>query len=262
MGDHYVIEGRKTFITNGPVADIICVVTVTDADATPKGISTFIVETQTAGFSSEKPMKKLGNRCSLTSEIVFENCRVPQENLLGTKHGSLIETTRFFSFERVAVAAACAGVIEAALEDSIAYAKKRKQFGVPIASFQGIQDMLSEMATDAYAIRCMCEEIITQMEKGTYEVVKASMVKSFAAESVIRHTNNAIQIFGGYGYTTEFPVERYFRDARVFAIGGADTDQSRFKSGSSRGRFWEKDTNEHLRKNHNSFHGGTGWMIQ
>lgn len=237
-GEDYVINGRKTFITNGPVADVICVVTVTDAEAKPKGISTFIVETKTDGFFSEKPMKKLGNRCSLTSEIAFENCRVPRENLLGTRHKSLIETTRFFSFERVAVSVACAGVIEAAMADAMAYAKQRRQFGVPIATFQGIQDMLADMATDAFAIRCMCEAIITEMEKGNYQVDRASMAKAFAAESVIRHTSNAIQIFGGYGYTTEFPVERHFRDARVFAIGGGTTQiQKRLIARSLLGRF-------------------------
>ena len=222
-GDHYRINGRKTFISNGPVADVICVVTVTDPDAKPRGISTFIVETDTAGFMAEKPMKKLGHRCSLTSEIAFENCRVPQACLLGTEHRSLIETTKFFSFERVAVAVACAGMIEAAMEAARDYAKQRKQFGVPIATFQGIQEMLADMATDTYAIRCMCEDILMHMENGDYMVTEASMAKAFASETVIGHTSNAIQIFGGYGYTTEFPVERYFRDARVFAIGGGTT---------------------------------------
>jgi alkylation response protein AidB-like acyl-CoA dehydrogenase len=222
-GDHYVLNGRKTFITNGPVADVICVVTVTNPDSKPKGISTFIVETNTKGFFSEKPMKKLGNRCSLTSEIAFDTCRVPKDNLLGTEHRSLIETTRFFSFERVAVSVACAGVIEVVMQEARDYAVQRKQFGVPIASFQGIQDMLADMATDTYAIRCMCEEILTHMENGKYQVEKASMAKAFAAEASIRHTSNAIQILGGYGYTTEFPMERYFRDARVFSIGGGTT---------------------------------------
>jgi len=222
-GDDFVINGRKTFITNGPIADIICVVTVTDPDAKPKGISTFIVETKTEGFSSEKPMKKLGNKCSPTSEIVFENCRIPKENLLGTKHKSLIETTKFFSFERVCVAVACAGLIEASMEAARDYALERKQFGVPIATFQGIQDMLADMATDIYATRCMCSDLLDHMEKGEYLVDKASMVKAFASEQVIHHTSNTIQIFGGYGYIREFPVERYFRDARLFCIGGGTT---------------------------------------
>jgi butyryl-CoA dehydrogenase len=221
--DHYIINGRKTFITNGPIADIICVVTVTDPNAKPRGISTFIVETKTEGFSAGKPMEKLGNRCSPTSEIVFEDCRVPAENLLGTKHKSLLETTKFFSFERVCVAVACAGLMEVAMEAARDYALERQQFGVPIATFQGIQDMLADMATDIYATRCMCNDLLDHMEKGEYLVDKASMVKAFASERVIYHTSNAIQIFGGYGYTKEFPVERYFRDARLFSIGGGTT---------------------------------------
>ena len=226
-GDCYVLNGRKTFITNGPIANIICVVTLTDPDSKPRGISTFIVETKTEGFYAEKPMKKLGNRCSLTSEIAFDECRVPKENLLGTKNKSLIETTKFFSFERVAVAVACAGITEAAMEAAINYATQRKQFGVAIASFQGIQEMIADMATDIYATRCMCEDLLNKMEKGEYDVDKASMAKAFASEMVNRHTSNAVQIFGGYGYTAEFPVERYFRDARVFSIAGGTTQIQR-----------------------------------
>ncbi|MFO7962342.1 MAG: acyl-CoA dehydrogenase family protein [Desulfobacterales bacterium] len=226
-GDDFILDGRKTFITNGSIADIICVVTVTEPDAKPRGISTLIVETKAPGFSAEKPMKKLGNRCSPTCEIVFENCRVPKENLLGTRNKSLVETTRFFSFERVAVAVACAGIAEAAMESARDYARQRKQFGVPIATFQGIQEMLADMATDIYATRCMCEDLLDHMEKGEYLVEKASMAKAFASEMVNRHTSNAIQIFGGYGYTAEFPVERYFRDARVFSIGGGTTQIQR-----------------------------------
>jgi alkylation response protein AidB-like acyl-CoA dehydrogenase len=226
-GDNYILNGRKTFITNGSIADVICVLTVTDPDSKPKGISTFIVETKNAGFHSEKPMKKLGNRCSPTCEISFDECRVPKENLLGTKNKSLIETTKFFSFERVAVAVACGGIVEAAMEASIEYAKKRKQFGVAIGTFQGIQEMIADMATDIYATRCMVVDLLNYMEKGEYHVDKASMAKAFASEMVNRHTSNAIQIFGGYGYTSEFPVERYFRDARVFSIAGGTTQIQR-----------------------------------
>lgn len=221
--DHYVLNGNKIFITNGNVADIICVVAVTDPDSRPIGISTLIFETDTPGFHAGKPMKKLGNKCSPTVELAFDNCKVPKENLLGTRDRSLIETIEFFSFERVTVAVSCAAVTEAAMDACIEYAKNRIQFGVPISTFQGIQEMIAEMATDIYATRCMVVDLLTMMENGHYDVDKASMVKAFASESVNRHTSNAIQIFGGAGYTTEYPVERYYRDARVWSIGGGTT---------------------------------------
>lgn len=221
--DHFVLSGNKIFITNGNVADVICVLAVTDPDSTPRGISALILETRTPGFHAGKPMKKLGNRSSPTVELAFDNCRVPKENLLGTRDRSLIETIEFFSFERVTVAAACAALTEAAMQACVEYAKDRVQFGVPIASFQGVQEMIAAMATDTYATRCMVVDLLTMMEGGKYDVVKASMVKAFASESVIRHTSNAIQIFGGAGYTAEYPLERYFRDARVWSIGGGTT---------------------------------------
>jgi acyl-CoA dehydrogenase len=225
-----VLNGNKIFITNGNVADIICVVAVTDPDSRPKGISTLIFETDTPGFQAGKPMKKLGNRCSPTVELAFDNCKVPKENLLGTRDRSLIETIEFFSFERVTVAVACAAVTEAAMDACIDYAKSRRQFGVPIASFQGIQEMIAEMATDIYATRCMVVDLLTMMQNGQYDVDnvdKASMVKAFASESVNRHTSNAIQIFGGAGYTMDYPIERYYRDARVWSIGGGTTQIQR-----------------------------------
>jgi len=222
-GDHFVLNGNKIFITNGNVADVICVVAVTDPASRPKGISTFIFDTDTPGFHAGSPMKKLGNRCSPTVELAFDNCRVPKENLLGTRDRSLIETIEFFSFERVTVAAACAAVTEAAMDACIEYSRNRIQFDVPIATFQGIQEMIAAMATDIYATRCMVVDLLTMMEDGKYDVVKASMVKAFASEAVNRHTSNAIQIFGGAGYTTEYPVERYYRDARVWSIGGGTT---------------------------------------
>ncbi len=226
-GDDYIINGRKTFISNGPIADTICVVARTSDETTEKGISTFIFETKTPGFHAEKPMNKLGNRASLTSEIAFEDCRVPKENLLGTKHKSLSETTKFFAFERVLVAVACAGITEAALDASKEYAMQRVQFGKKIASFQSIQEMLADMATDIYATRCMSWDILDRMQKGEHPVSEASMSKVFGSEMVMKHTINAVQIFGGYGYTKDFPVERYFRDAKLFAIGGGTSQIQR-----------------------------------
>jgi len=192
QGDNYILNGTKIFISNGPVADVVVVLARTGGPG-PKGISTFIVESGFPGYSATPPFEKCGNRASLTSEIVFENCEVPAGNLLGEENRGFIGSMKFLPFERMMVAVCCAALAETALDECIRYAKERKQFGQPIASFQMIQSMMAE---------------------------KASMAKLFGSEMVMRATIDAVQILGGYGYTREFPVERYMRDAKLFAIGG------------------------------------------
>ncbi len=218
-GDVYVLNGTKTFISNGPVADVIVVLARTGGPG-PKGISTFIVESNMPGFSPGKPFEKCGNRASLTSEITFRECRVPRTHLLGQEHRGFVESMRFLPFERVMVAVCCVGLAQAALEACIRYAKDRTQFGQPICSFQMIQSMLADIATNIYATRCMIQHIIGLLEQGVACNTEASMGKYFGAEMVMRATIDAVQILGGYGYTHEFPVERYMRDAKLFAIGG------------------------------------------
>lgn len=219
-GDGFRLNGRKTFITNGPIADVVIVVAVTDEGVLPREMSLFIVETKTPGFRAEEAMKKLGNRSSPTSELAFNDCVIAKENLLGTKGEGFSETIKFLSFERVIVAVGCGAITESAMEAARKYAAKRVQFGRPIAHFQSIQNMLADMATDIYVTKCVAHMILDKMEKGEHPIAEAAMAKLFATDMVMRHTINAVQIFGGYGYLKEFPVERYFRDAKLFAIGG------------------------------------------
>lgn len=223
----FILNGNKIFISNGPIADVIVVVAATDDESKPRGISTFILETKTPGFTSEMPMKKLGNRVSPTSEIILKDLFLPKENLLGTKHKGLAETTKLLTFERVLVAVACGGIAEKALHEARGYALGRKQFGKPIAHFQSIQHMMADVAAEIFATKSMAYRVLEQMEQGQYPVAEAAMAKLFGAEMVMRATTAAIQILGGYGYTREFPVEKLFRDAKVYSIGGGTSQIQR-----------------------------------
>ena len=223
----FILNGSKIFISNGPIADVIVVVAATDDESKPRGISTFILETKTPGFTAEPPMKKLGNRVSPTSEIILKDLFLPKENLLGTKHKGLAETTKLLTFERVLVAVACGGIAEKALHEARTYALGRKQFGKPIAHFQSIQHMMADVAAEIFATKSMAYRVLEQMEQGQYPVAEAAMAKLFGAEMVMRATTAAIQILGGYGYTREFPVEKLFRDAKVYSIGGGTSQIQR-----------------------------------
>ena len=223
----FILNGSKIFISNGPIADVIVVVAATDDESKPRGISTFILETKTPGFTAEMPMKKLGNRVSPTSEIILKDLFLPKENLLGTKHKGLAETTKLLTFERVLVAVACGGIAEKALHEARGYALGRKQFGKPIAHFQSIQHMMADVAAEIFATKSMAYRVLEQMEQGQYPVAEAAMAKLFGAEMVMRATTAAIQILGGYGYTREFPVEKLFRDAKVYSIGGGTSQIQR-----------------------------------
>jgi len=218
-GDAYVLNGTKTFISNGPVADLVVVLARTGGPG-PKGISTFIVESSTPGFEAGKPFEKCGNRASLTSEIFLRGCRVPARNLLGEENRGFIGSMQFLPFERMMVAVCCAALAQAALEACLRYAHERRQFGQPISSFQMIQGMLAEIATNIYATRCIVKHLIALLKQGVPCNTEASMGKLFGAEMVMRATIDAVQVLGGYGYTRDFPVERYMRDAKLFAIGG------------------------------------------
>ena len=223
----FILNGSKIFISNGPIADVIVVVAATDDESKPRGISTFILETKTPGFTAEPPMKKLGNRVSPTSEIILKDLFLPKENLLGTKHKGLAETTKLLTFERVLVAVACGGIAEKALHEARTYALGRKQFGKSIAHFQSIQHMMADVAAEIFATKSMAYRVLEQMEQGQYPVAEAAMAKLFGAEMVMRATTAAIQILGGYGYTREFPVEKLFRDAKVYSIGGGTSQIQR-----------------------------------
>ncbi len=225
-GDSYVLNGTKTFISNGNVADIIVCMTRT-GDPGPRGISNFIIETKTEGYEASKPFEKLGNRASPTCEVAFTDCRVPAENLLGTENNGFIETMNFFPFERVLVAVACGALGESSYYEALEYAHDRKQFGKPIIQYQMVQQMIADMACDIQAIKAMTKDCLLKYASGVQANTDASMAKLFASETVMKITMNAIQVFGGYGYTREFPVERWFRDAKLYAIGGGTSQIQR-----------------------------------
>ncbi len=221
-GDHYRVEGSKVFITNGSVADLV-VCLVRSGGPGAKGLSSLVVETGTPGFSASKPFEKCGNRASPTCALSFEDCRVPAANLLGREGEGFAQVMRLFVFERVLVGVVCGALCEAALEAARRHCATRRQFGRPIAEFEMVQQILAEMAVDLQATKSLTRDALRKYVAGSDASVEASIAKIFGAEAVQRVTSNAVQLFGGYGYTSEFPVERWFRDARLFSIGGGTT---------------------------------------
>ena len=218
-GDHYVLNGSKTFITNGRLADTAVIMAVTDKSKGKKGISAFIVERGTKGFRSGKKEDKMGVRCSDTSELVFEDCRVPVHNLLGQEGMGFIDTLRILDRGRIGIGAFSLGIAQASLEASMRYAKERKQFGHAIADFQAIQFKIAEMATKVQASRLLVHRAATLRDEGREHTAESSMAKLFAGESAVEVAMEAIQIHGGYGYIKEYKVERYLRDSKLGTIG-------------------------------------------
>jgi len=217
-GDGFVLNGTKRFITNGSHADIAIVYAVTDPALGKKGISAFIVETDTPGFVVEKVEEKLGLQGSDTAELVFQNCRVPKENLLGELNKGFKIALATLDGGRIGIAAQSLGIAQACLEASIDYAKKRLQFGKTISKFQAIQWMLADMKTELDAARLLTFRAASLRQSGEAASIAASKAKLYASEMCNRAAYKAIQVFGGYGYMKEFPVERYFRDARVTTL--------------------------------------------
>jgi hypothetical protein len=218
-GDHYVLNGSKTFITNGRLADTAVIMAVTDKSKGKKGISAFIVERGTKGFRSGKKEDKMGVRSSDTSELVFEDCRVPVDNLLGQEGMGFIDTLRILDRGRIGIGAFSLGIAQASLEASMRYAKERKQFGHAIADFQAIQFKIAEMATKVQASRLLVHRAATLRDEGREHTAESSMAKLFAGESAVEVAMEAIQIHGGYGYIKEYKVERYLRDSKLGTIG-------------------------------------------
>ncbi|WP_339226489.1 acyl-CoA dehydrogenase [Oceanobacillus sp. FSL K6-2867] len=217
-GDHYVLNGSKVWITNGGVADIYIVFAKTDADAKHKGISAFIVEKGTEGFSFGKKEKKLGIRSSPTTELIFENCRIPKENMLGSEGEGFTIAMTTLDGGRNGIAAQALGIAQGALDAAAAYAKEREQFGKPIAANQGISFKLADMATEIEAARLLTYQAAWLESKGLPYGKASAMSKLFAGDVAMRTTVEAVQIFGGYGYTKDYPVERYMRDAKITQI--------------------------------------------
>ncbi len=216
--DHYVLNGRKVFVTNGREATVALVFAQTDPAKGHHGISAFLVEKGTPGFLVPKVEDKLGLRASDTAEFVFEECRVPAANRLGAEGEGFRVAMRGITGGRIGIAAQAVGIARAALEASVAYARERKAFGVPIGQHQQIQWMLADMATAVDAARLLTWRAATLKDRGQPYTSAASMAKLYASEMAMRVTTDAIQVHGGYGYIKDYPVERFFRDAKITQI--------------------------------------------
>jgi butyryl-CoA dehydrogenase len=217
-GDCYVINGTKLFVTNGGHAQATITFAVTDKERGSKGLSAFIVDRGTPGFSVSKEEDKMGIRASDTAELVFENCRIPQENLLGKEGDGLKIALVTLNSGRIGIATQAIGIAQACLEECIKYSKERTQFGEPIANFQAIRWMLSDMATEIEAARMLTFKAAYLKDKGVRYVREASEAKLYASEMANRAAYKAVQIFGGYGYIKEYSVEKYYRDARITTL--------------------------------------------
>ena len=218
-GDRYVLNGSKQWCTNGDHADVVCVFATVDAAKRAKGITAFLVERGTPGFSVGKKEKKMGIRASPTVALHFTDCEIPVTQRLGEEGEGFRIAMQTLDVTRPATGAMAVGIGQAALDAAVSYAKERQQFGRPIAAFQGIQFMLADMAMQVHAARLMVQYAARQVDAGirgnTYE---ASMAKCWAGDAAMKVAIDAVQVFGGYGYTREFPVERYMRDAKIMQI--------------------------------------------
>ena len=217
-GDDYILNGNKVWITNGEVADLYVVFAKTDQDAKHKGISAFVVEKGTEGFSFGKKEKKLGIRSSPTTELIFENCRIPKENMLGEEGDGFKIAMTTLDGGRNGIAAQAVGIAQGALDAATNYAKEREQFGKPIAKNQGISFKLADMATEVEASRLLTYQAAYNESEGLPYQKESAMAKLFAGDTAMRTTVEAVQVFGGYGYTKDYPVERYMRDAKITQI--------------------------------------------
>jgi butyryl-CoA dehydrogenase len=226
-GDNYVLNGTKIFITSAGVAETCVATALTERGKGTRGISAFIVEKGTPGFSVGTKENKLGLRGSDTCEIVFEDCRIPRENLLGKESQGFSIFMNALDGGRISIGALALGIAQGALDASVKYSKERKQFGKPICEFQAVQWMLADMATEIAAARHLVYYAARQKDKGIKITMQSAMCKLFAAETAMRATTKAIQIHGGYGYMKDYPVERYFRDAKLTEIGEGTSEIQR-----------------------------------
>ncbi|WP_294352042.1 acyl-CoA dehydrogenase [uncultured Clostridium sp.] len=217
-GDHYVLNGSKIFITNGGVAETFIIFAMTDKSKGTKGISAFIVEKSFPGFSVGSLENKMGIRASSTTELIMENCIVPKENLIGKEGTGFKIAMKTLDGGRIGIAAQALGIAEGAYEEAVAYMKERKQFGRPIAAFQGLQWYIAEMDVKIEAARHLVYKAACKKQAGQPYTVDAARAKLFAAETAMEVTTKAVQILGGYGYTKEYPLERMMRDAKITEI--------------------------------------------
>jgi hypothetical protein len=224
-GDYYLLNGTKMFITNGPIADVLVVMALTDKEKKAGGISAFIVEKDFPGYSVGRELKKMGVKASTTGELIFEDCPVPAQNLLGKEGDGFGMALVTLEWDRSALMAPFLGALEYALEASIKYAKERVQFGRPIASFQAMQHKLADIKVTVEAVRLLIYRVAWLKDQGkSFNPVEAAAAKLFVGELGMKAASDAVQIHGGYGFMHEYPVERIFRDAKLGAIGGGTTE--------------------------------------
>jgi alkylation response protein AidB-like acyl-CoA dehydrogenase len=226
-GDRYVLNGTKTFITNGSYADVAVVIAVTDKSKGTHGLSAFVVEKGTKGFRPGKKENKLGLRASDTSELIFEDCEIPAENLLGAEGEGFIDAMRVLDGGRISIAALALGIGRGALDAALAYVKERRQFGKAIAEFQGIQWKLADMATELDAARLLTQRAAVLKDAGRKVTRESSMAKLFASEVAVRICDETVQLFGGYGFIKDYPAEKFYRDVKLCTIGEGTSEIQR-----------------------------------
>lgn len=218
-GNEYILNGTKQWITNGGEAEIYTIIAMTDKTKGARGASAFIVEKGTLGFSFGKKEKKMGIRASTTRELIFNNCRIPKDNIIGKEGLGFIIAMKTLDNSRTGVGAQGVGVAQGAFEEAVKFAKQRVQFGHPIISFQAVQHMLADMATEIEAARAIVYSVARYIDSGAKDISKESaMAKVFATDVAMRVTTNAVQIMGGAGYMREYPVEKMMRDAKILQI--------------------------------------------
>ena len=226
-GDHYILNGTKSFITHGKSGEIAVVMAVTDKEKKSKGISAFIIEKGTEGFSAGKKENKLGMRASETTQLILENCKVPKDNLLGKEGEGFPQAMKVLGGGRISIAALSVGLAQGCLEASVKYSKERKQFNKPISSFEAIQFKLADMATEIEAARLMTFKAAKLKDDGKDITKDAAIAKLYASEIATKATNEAVQIFGGYGFVKDYPVEKFYRDVKLLTIGEGTSEVQR-----------------------------------
>jgi alkylation response protein AidB-like acyl-CoA dehydrogenase len=227
VGDHYIVNGSKNFITHGTYGETAVVIAITDKDAGTKGISAFIVEKGMPGFSAGKKENKLGMRSCETSQLIFENCKVPAENLIGDEGMGFIQAMQILEGGRISIASLSVGLAQGCLDESIKYSKEREQFGKPLSAFQATQFKLANMKTEIDAARMLTLRAAYMKDKGLPNKKEAAIAKLFASEIAEKAASEAVQIHGGYGFMKDYPVEKFYRDVKLLTIGEGTSEIQR-----------------------------------
>ncbi|MEJ2105057.1 MAG: acyl-CoA dehydrogenase family protein [Ignavibacteriaceae bacterium] len=226
-GNKYILNGSKTFITHGGSGETAVVTAITNKEAGKKGISAFILEKGMPGFIAGKKENKLGMRASETVQLTFENCEVPEENLLGEEGMGFINAMQILEGGRISIAAVSLGVAQGCLDASLKYSQERHQFGKPLSAFQATQFKLAEMKTNIEAARLLTMRAAKMKDDGLPNIREAAMAKLFASEIAEKASSEAVQIYGGYGYVKDYPVEKYYRDVKLLTIGEGTSEIQR-----------------------------------